>query len=418
MKHVWIFNHYATEPGSSGGTRHFELACLLNAHGWQASLIAASFDAHNSRGRLVEGEQARLEVIDGVPFLWIRTPDYQGNGLGRMRNMLAYAWRVLPASTLSVLPRPDVVVGSSVHLLAAWAAAIWARRCKVPFVFEVRDLWPQTLVDMGRLREGSAMVRLLRKLELWLYRRADRIVVLLPFASEYIAPMGIAEEKIVWIPNGVNASRFSSLQRSVHPPSAPFTLMYLGAHGQANGLEGVLQAMKQVQEANCAPRVLLRLIGEGPQKAALQAKALEMRLDNVRFEPAVPKAEIPAVAAQADAFVIAVLDLPGLYRYGISMNKLFDYLAAARPVIIASDAANNPVRDAKAGLAVSAGEPGELADAILKLAAMSPEERWRMGQSGRAYVEQNHDFSSLAARLGGLLDEVCMPRGRLGTVTT
>lgn len=86
--------------------------------------------------------------------------------------------------------------------------------------------------------------------------------------------------------------------------------------------------------------------------------------------------------------------------------------------IIASDAANNPVRDAKAGFAVSAGAPGELAAAILKLAAMSPEERWRMGQSGRAYVEQNHDFSSLAARLGGLLDEVCMPRGRRGTVTT
>jgi glycosyltransferase involved in cell wall biosynthesis len=381
-------------------------------------VIAASFDADHRCRRLAEGEHARLEVIENVPFLWIRTPDYRGNGVGRMRNMLAYAWRVLSASTIRVLPRPDVVVGSSVHLLAAWAAAIWAKRCKVPFVFEVRDLWPQTLVDMGRLREGSMTTRLLRKLELWLYRRADRIIVLLPFASEYIAPLGIAKEKIVWIPNGANLSRFPCAQTNTSRPLERFTLMYLGAHGQANGLDLMLRAMKLVQEEDGAPPVLLRLVGEGPQKAALQAQALEMRLNNVRFEAAVPKAEVPDLASQADAFVIAVLNLPGLYRYGISMNKLFDYLAAARPVIIASDAANNPVRDAGAGLTVSPGDPHQLAAAIRELAAMPAEERRRMGQSGRAYVERHHDFPRLAARLGELLDEVCAPPARVGAVTT
>lgn len=415
MKQVWILNHYAKPPGDAGGTRHFHLAEYLQPLGWQASIIAASVDHQTGQQRLPAHESTRHEVLDGVPFLWINTPPYQGNRGGRVRNMLAYTWWVLQRRTTADLPRPDVVIGSSVHLFAAVAGALLARRFGVPFVFEVRDLWPQTLIDMGRLREGSPMTWALRQLERWLYRRAARTVVLLPQAWQYIVPLGIAKERVVWIPNGVDLALFPQAEPAgAAAPDDGFTLMYFGAHGQANGLDNVLRAMQIVQQMPSGAGIRLRLIGNGPLKPALQAQAAELGLRNLQFEDSVPKAQIPALAAQADAFVIAVLDLPQLYRYGISMNKLFDYLAAAKPTIIASSAANNPIADAQAGLTVPPGQPQALAEAIVRLAATPLAERQRMGRNGREYVEQNHGFDQLAGKLAAALDAVCAEQAARG----
>jgi glycosyltransferase involved in cell wall biosynthesis len=320
---------------------------------------------------------------------------------------LAYAWSVLRRRTTADLARPDVVVGSSVHPFAAVAGALLARRFNVPFIFEVRDLWPQTLVDMGRLRDGALVTHVLRKLERWLYRRAARTVVLLPQAWEYIVPLGIAKDRVVWIPNGVDLSLFPAAPAS-QAQDGVFTLMYFGSHGQANGLDNVLQAMAELQGMPVEQRIRLRLIGDGPLKPALMAQAEALGLRNVIFEQSVPKAQIPVVAAQADAFVIAVLDLPELYRFGISMNKLFDYLAAARPIVMASSAVNNPVAEAGAGLTVAPAQPRALAEAIAKIAATPLVERQRMGNAGREYVEQNHGFDQLGGRLAEVLDAVLL----------
>lgn len=404
MKQVWILNHYAQDPGGAGGTRHFHLAEYLEPYGWQATVIAASVELNSGRQRLRSEEDQRYERIAGVPFLWVRTPEYKGNGGGRMVNMLTYAWQTLRKKTTRELPRPDVVIGSSVHPFAAVSGALLARRFKVPFVFEVRDLWPQTLVDMGRLREGSLMTRALRMLELWLYRRAERIVVLLPRAWEYIVPLGIDRERIVWIPNGVDLSLFPPPEPPLRESSSPFTLMYFGAHGQANGLDNVLQAMKLVQDQH----IQLRMIGDGPLKLSLMAQAEQMGLSNVKFEPPVPKSQIPALAAEADAFVFNLIDAP-VFRYGISSNKLFDFMASERPVVFSCDSTNNPVADAQAGFTVRAGQPTELADAILKIAAVTPDERRRMGLAGRCYIEQNHGFQQLSRRLATMLDHICVP---------
>lgn len=407
MKNVWILNHYAQEPGGAGGTRHYSLARHLLKHGWRTSVIAASVELNTGRQRLADGERTRISDFDGIPFLWVRTPQYEGNGGGRMGNMLTYAARVLLPSVTKGLERPDVIVGSSVHPFAAWSGAILAKRLRVPFVFEVRDLWPQTLVDLGRLREESLITKVLRRLEKWLYDRADRIVVLLPQADDYIVPLGVPKHKIAWVPNGVELDGYPEpAQPLIHDG---FTLMYFGAHGQANGLDCVLRAMAELQKRPDMGQVRLRMIGDGPLKPSLLKLADELQLRNVEFADPVPKREIPCVAAEADAFVFNLIDAP-VFKYGISSNKLFDFLAGARPIIFCCKSSNNPVADAHAGITVPPGDPTALSQAIATLAAMPAGERTAMGRAGRAYVEQNHGFDSLAARFASMLNELVSER--------
>lgn len=402
-----MLNHYAIEPGGAGGTRHYQLAEYLPAYGWRTSILAASVELNSGRQRLDAHEKHRIQIFGGVPFLWVRTPRYKGNGGGRMLNMLVYSWRVLLPATTHGLDKPDVVIGSSVHPFAALAGAVLARRYHVPFVFEVRDLWPQTLIDLGRLRERSLVTRGMRWLEKWLYRRADRIVTLLPRAVDYIAPLGIDPAKVVWISNGVDLQGFPDPGPCVVKPDDVFTLMYFGSHGQANGLDVLLKAMALVSNTPDSPCVRLLMIGNGPLKPALRQLAVDLGLgdERVTFLDAVGKREIPKVAVEADAFVITVLDVPGLYRFGISMNKLFDYMAGRRPIIIASAAINNPVEDAQCGLTVPPGDPAALAEAIVTMARASESQRALWGARGRRHVEERYGYDYLAERLANVLDD-------------
>ncbi|KEQ13080.1 glycosyltransferase family 4 protein [Endozoicomonas numazuensis] len=407
MKNVWILNHYAQEPGGAGGTRHYSLARHLLSHGWCASVIAASVELNTGRQRLSAGERKRIDHFGGIPFMWVRTPQYKGNGGGRMLNMLTYALRVLIPGVTRELNRPSVVVGSSVHPFTAVAGLILAKRFRVPFVFEVRDLWPQTLVDLGRLREESIITSVLRSIEKWLYQHADSIVVLLPQAAKYIVPLGIPEQKIVWIPNGVELDGYPE-------PAQPstldtFTLMYFGAHGQANGLNNVLKAMAELKKRPGMRHVRLRVIGDGPLKAELIQLARELNLDSVEFEEPVPKQQIPFLAAEADAFVFNLIDSP-VFKFGISSNKLFDYLAGGRPILFSCESSNNPIEEAKAGITVPPENPEALAEAITTLVKMTPIQRAAMGHAGRDYVEKNHGFDALGARFATLLNELVSER--------
>jgi glycosyltransferase involved in cell wall biosynthesis len=404
-RRVWLINHYALPPGGVGSTRHFSLARHLSRYGWSATVISASTELNTNCQRLADHEQQRSDTVDGVDFLWIRTPVYQGNGGGRMKNMLAFAYRLLLPSTTRRLQLPDVVVGSSVHPFAALSGALLARKFGVPFVFEVRDLWPQTLIDMGRIRESGLTARAMWWLEDWLCRRAACIVTLLPRAADYFESRGVSRDKVVWVSNGVEVSDYP-LALSYKPRDI-FTLMYFGAHGQANDLETLIDAVGLLDADSRSARLRVLLVGDGPLKPYLQQRVRDNGLETVIcFEPPVAKRKVPQLAAQADAFVICVKDLPRLYRFGISMNKLFDYLAAARPVIIASNAINNPVADAHAGLSVSAGDAGGLADAIFQLMNSDAEQREAMSRNGRRYVERHYSYAALAARFAQVLDDV------------
>lgn len=319
--------------------------------------------------------------------------------------MISYASLVLRIQHR--YPAPDVVVGSSVHLLAVVAAWVIARLRRAAFVFEVRDLWPQTLIDLGAISPGGPPARLLRALELFLYRRADLVVCLLPKASEYVVGRGVPMEKVVYIPNGASPSPGDGaplcedtlllLKRVAELKQRGIRVVgYTGAHGLANDVEVLVDAAGVLRQRGVNDLVFL-LVGDGPSKPACQREAARQGLDNVLFADPVPKSEIPDVLAAMDVTVCTLRPSP-VHRYGLSMNKLFDYLASGRPTVFATNVDDDPITRASAGLQVPAQAPAELADALVRLVGLPEAERRELGERGQRYVREHHDVTRLADR--------------------
>ena len=402
----WWINHYACPADEPGGTRHHALAAQLNAVGIETTLVASSFHYTQLSERLDSGESTRIEERDGVRYAWLRTRPYTSNPLAKLANMRSFSSHLLRVADTLPIERPDVIIGSSPHLYAADAARRLAARWNVPFCCEVRDIWPGSLVDIAGASPWNPVVLHMGRIERRLYRAARRIFTLLPGSEEHIHRHGGREGSVVWIPNGVDPA----LLPDSAPPegSGPFTLIYAGAHGVANGLDAVLDASALLQRTHGPDAVRFVFIGDGPRKPGLMQRARDESLELVEFRDPIAKSEIHSVLQQADACLMP-LKRGNVFRHGISPNKMFDYLAVSRPVIFSVDTPVNPVEEAGAGLTIAPEDPEALANAVLELAALDASERRAMGERGRAYVLEHHDLSKLANRVAGALREVVDP---------
>jgi len=405
---LWILNHYAISPDMSGGTRHFDLARELVKKGHEVTIFASGFDHHTRQYlKIKPGEKMRVEEYDGVRFVWVNTLPYTKNDWRRVLNMLSYGWRVLRCSR--GLPKPDAVIGSSMHPFAALAGWWLARRYKAKFIFEVRDLWPQTAVDMGAMKKNSLPAKLLYAWEKFMYNKAEKIIVLLPYAKDYVASKGISPEKVFWLPNGVNLERFdhpapleegSEVAEVFEQYRDKFKVVYTGAHGVPNGLDVIVEAARLIQEKS--ENIHFILIGEGTEKSRLKEKTQSLELTNITFCEPIPKQTIPSALLAADCLVFPVQNF-NIYSFGISFNKSFDYLASAKPVVMAGNPRNNIVQDANCGISVEPENPEALAEAIIKIYELPGEKRIELGENGRRYVEQFYDIKNLATNLESLL---------------
>lgn len=409
MKHaVWMLNHYAIPPDLPGGTRHFDLACELTQFGYDVTIFASAFNHKLGRKvRLLGNEPWGLEEVEGVKFIWLPTFSYRGNNWRRMANMLDYTCRTywlgrrLPKLEPRIVP-PDIVMGCSVHLFAVLAGYYLSRHYRSHFLMEVRDLWPQTFLDMGLWHEGQPQVRFFRWLEQFLYARAERIVTLSPLTRNYLARYSDAwSDKVVCIPNGTRVARFEQVDTNQCSETKPLRVMFLGAIGYKNGVDLIVQAMRIIEQAD--PGLLeCVLIGDGPEKEGLEHLVQEWGLKNVQFKDPVPRVQVPEHIAQADMLVLVEREV----LYG-SSNKLFDYMAAAKPIVFSVFAEhNNLVAEAQCGISAVPDSAEDLAEKLLTLAHMSKEERRTMGKRARAYVRQHHDYGILAQRFHQSTEEL------------
>src|ERR1700690_3357974 len=327
----------------------------------------------------------------------------------RMLNYSSFC--VSSATTGIFLDRPGVVIATSPQLLvglSGWWLARWKR---VPFVFEVRDLWPESLAAVGMGKNDSLLHRSLAKIAGFLYRHADRIVVVTPAFEDYLVEhWNVAREKISVIENGVETQLFapepftgeagSTLRRELDA-EGKFVVSYIGTMGMAHGLETIIAAASHLRDTN--PEIVFLMLGEGAEKERIRTLARQRGLGNVRFVDQQPREKIPAYIASSDVCLV-LLKKTDLFKTVIP-TKMLEFMSCARPVVLGVDGqARAILEEAQAGLVIEPENAGALIDAIRYLAA-NREAAQALGRNGREYIVRKFSRKETAERYIRVLEE-------------
>jgi glycosyltransferase involved in cell wall biosynthesis len=390
--HILLIHQAFTTLNEPGGTRHYELARYLANHGHRVTIIASPISYLTGKPSIPEDTSTGSERIE-----IIRPPVYQAlhrSFVHRVVNFLSFMLSSFWVG--SRVRRVDLVWGTSPPIFQGLTAWVLARLKGVPFLFEVRDLWPAFAVAVGVLNH-KGLIKASEWLERRLYRAADVLVINSPGFSAHVKARGARQ--VYLVPNGADVDMFhpeneGAAFRREHHLEGQFVVLYAGAHGMSNDLGVVLEAAGRVQDLG---EVTLVLLGDGKEKPDLQARAAKLDLQNLIFLPPVPKEQMGDVIAAADA-CLAILKPIEVYKT-VYPNKVFDYMAAGRPVILAIDGViREVVESAQAGLVVPPGDAQSLAGAIRVLQGDRPRCRI-LGQNGRRYVETHFDRTVWAEQL-------------------
>ena len=403
---IFLICHYAGSPTHGMDYRPYYMAREWVKAGHSVTIVAASFAHTRHANPQVRGPVTR-EVIDGINYVWIRVPGYRGNGLRRILNMAAFVaglFRHLPK--LAGTGRPDAVIASSTYPLDFYPARRFARRNQARLAFELHDLWPMSPMELGHMSRFNPLIAVMQAAEDAWCRDCDVAISILPYADRHLSTRGLRPEKFVHIPNGIALEEWAGPEVPLPPAHQAFLdrargrgrflVGYAGAHGISNALGVLVDAAGLLRDQP----IDLVLVGSGPERDGLIAKAGAMGLDNLTFLEGVPKAAIPTWLGRMDCLFLAFQPSP-LYHFGVSPNKLFDYMMAGKPIVYALSAGNDSVQEAGCGVSVRAEDPAAVADAILTLYRASEDDRQAMGRRGRDYILARHTYLKLAA---GFLD--------------
>jgi glycosyltransferase involved in cell wall biosynthesis len=401
--HILLIHQAFVSPHDSGGTRHFEFARRLVQRGHRVTIVASRLNYQTGKPVHMPAGAGASETWEGVQVIRAYTlPALHRSFVWRIASFVSFMLSSFIAALR--IRNVDVVWGTSPPMfqaLTAWAVSKLRRR---PFLLEIRDLWPEVAVEMGVLK-SRPLIWLARKMERFLYHQARRILVNVPF-QEYLASRGVPAEQICFVPNGVDPAMFAQqAQRQQVRQSLglenKFVVVYAGALGLANDIDTLLNAAGLLQH-RCNVHFLL--VGDGKERPRLEASVRDQGLANVTFAGAQSKSHMPQILAAADACVATLKDIP-LFRIAYP-NKIFDYMAAGRPIVLAIEGViKDVIQSAGAGIPVPPGGANAIADAILKLHA-SPEQARHMGAAGRDYVTRHFNRDRHAEQLNELLHQV------------
>lgn len=397
---ILLINHYAGSPSHGMEFRPYYLAREWVKAGYKVRIVAGGYShirAKQPEG--IVGTHAN-EQIDGIEYCWYRTPTYKGNGVGRVKSMLSFIWSLWrDAKEIATDFKPNVVIASSTYPMDIWAAQRIATLAGAKLVYEVHDLWPLSPMELGGMSRWHPFIMWVQWAEDYAYKKAHRVVSMLPKTLEYMVSRGMAANKWAYVPNGVDLDEWrvraplpadtDATVRAIKARGLP-VMGYAGTHGLANALDVLLDAAALLKG-----QVELVLVGTGPERDRLMRRVEAENLINVTMLPSVPKANIPELLAMMDIAFIGWHPNP-LYRFGISPNKLMDYMMASKPILHSVAAGNDPVTDVGCGITVPPDDPASIANAALALGAMTPAERLAMGQKGEAFIRAERTYEVLA----------------------
>lgn len=393
---VWYISKYVALPAAGrGGTRAFLLMRELVRMGHRA-LIVTSDSNHLTDPPLLT-EPHLKEAVDGVDVYWVRTRKFIGaKSVGRVLSWLDFEWRLwrLPKGDMF---RPDVVIVSSLSLLTIFNGLWLKRKFQCRLVFEVRDIWPLTIIEEGGFSPLNPFVLGLRWIEKLAYRHADLVVGTMPNLKQHVdESLGDRHAPVACIPFGVDADlsdRAKPLPADWvgrYIPQGKFIVCHAGTIGLTNALDVLFTCARSMKDHH---GIHFLIVGEGDLRAQYEAACAD--LPNVTFSGSVPKDMVQAVLAHCDVLYFSVLPSK-VWKYGLSLNKVIDYMLAGKPILASYTGYPTMVDEAGSGKAVPAGDAAALETEILRLAAMGADERRSLGDRGRDWLLRNREYSTLA----------------------
>lgn len=394
---IWYLCQFASQPGQGKYQRQFLLCRNLAKEGHNLSLYA---------GRHVASVRTRFwgfnksKMVDGVNCVLVNgTYSKDGINLSRIISMLSFEFFLL-LSTLFVKKnkRPDTIIASSLSLFTLYTACILKKKFGCKLIVEVRDIWPESPVQAGRLKESNPLVKILRRIEFKAYSNADGIISPIPKFDNYIKkkyPSIVF--RFCYISQGFDETLYFGT-REFDKPQGRFNICYTGLIGAANKVDVILDAMIMIKDKG----IYLYLLGDGPLKKKFQEKYKDY--PNIVFIDPIPKKEMIQFLKNFDLCVMAWRDM-SIYEYGISPNKMIDYLVAGKPILNAYNGYRDILEEVNCGRYVDANEPESLADAMVWFSQLDKDELKQMGENGYHYVTEKMNFSYLGKKLLQFINE-------------
>ena len=398
---IWVINQFAGKPTSGWGERHYYFSKYWIQKGYQVTIVSGSYN-HVFNELPDAPNQFNFEIVDETNFCWVKTPKYNPQSILRFWSFLVFAFKIyfLPVSKMG---RPDIIIVSSMPifpiLTGYWLKLRYKSRA---LFFEIRDIWPLTLILLGDVSKNHPAVKFIGWFERFGYRKADRIISLLPNAAKHLEDVAQASDKFHYIPNGLDEfvlqkeeARFGDIDKI---PKGRFLIGYTGTIGLANALEYFVEAAGVLKEDN---RFYFIVIGEGYLKDNL-IKSSES-FGNILFLPKVRKNQVAAYLNRFDVCFVGRNNSP-LFQHGVSANKYFDYMLAGKPILDSNNLIKDPVELSGCGIIVEPDSTEAIVKGIYQLFEMSDDQRSQMGLLGYNYVKKHHSIEHLSSEYIALFE--------------
>lgn len=394
-KTIWVFFQDGGTPNQGWGERHFFMAKEWVKQGYEVTIFAANRSGKYHNQVEFSGKY-KIDNYEGVQYCWIKVPGYKkAESIVRVFSWFIYMWRMffIPKS----IKKPDVIIASSIPLFPVINALYWKAKTKCKFVFEIRDIWPLSLLEIGNYSKMNPFVFLLRRIEKIGYRKADHVVSVLEKADLHIEHSIKRPVYFTWISNGIPneiLSRKDPLNEEIAKlfPTNKFTIGYTGSIGLSNNMSPLIDAARILQNEDNYHFVI---VGDGPEKNNLISKAAG--LENITFLNKVNKYQVQSVLDHFDLNFLSWREIP-IYKFGISPNKLFDYMLSAKPILMAGNINESTLLDTPSLNTVPANDPAAIAEAIKEISTIDKQKWEDLGNKSREFLLDNFTYNKLAHR--------------------
>jgi len=395
-KNILIINEYAGSLDYGMSFRHYYLAKEFVKLGYKPTIVTASYSHFLKKFPNMENKTYKTEDIEGIKYLWVKVMKYSKSfDKKRVLKWFEFMSKLFFISK-KLESKPDIIICSPTAPFSILPAYYLAKKINAKLIFEVRDIWPLTLIEIGGFSPKHPLIKLMSWFERFALKKSDIIVSNLQNYSEHIKELKI-DRTASWVSNGIDLDEMKKVEPLDNKvankiPSDKFIVGYTGKLGVSNAISYLLESAKQLIDNH---DILFVIVGDGQEKDTLIKQV--QGLENILFIDAIPKLQVQSILSLFDICYIG-LQKERLFKFGVSPNKIFDYMYSAKPIIHAIDTAKNIIQLADCGLSVEAQNSKELKNAILKLYKMSQIDRDKLGQNGKKYVLENFTYSELAKK--------------------